>query len=152
MENETMEKCLTNFAESVFEDINAEESCFFTRLINESEINEAQILPLCLNYMKAFVDQYKNENLQTRMKIFGYINLIDDAENKYVYYFQMEPLRRNMIIFRTINKRTHDELDRINGYYLRTTQSDNKISISDIIRYNKIHKNNELLDDQKLKN
>lgn len=36
MENEMMENCLTNFAENVFEDINQEGSCHFTRLINEN--------------------------------------------------------------------------------------------------------------------
>jgi hypothetical protein len=35
MENEMTEKCLSNFAESVFEDINSEGSCHFTRLIHD---------------------------------------------------------------------------------------------------------------------
>jgi hypothetical protein len=58
--------------------------------------------------MDEFINIYKNQNLDQKFKIFGYINIQDESENKHVYYFYIEPTKNNMIVFRTLNKRNED--------------------------------------------
>lgn len=108
MENEAIENCLTNFSESVFEDIISEGTCHFNRLIMEQEIPEHQVFEVTSEFLTKFSSEYREKNLSQKFKIFGYINLIDLNENKYVYYYQIEPQKNNMIVFRTINKRKYD--------------------------------------------
>jgi len=54
--------------------------------------------------MDEFINLYKIQNLDQKFKIFGYINIQDESENKHVYYFYIEPSKNNMIVFRTLNK------------------------------------------------